>query len=43
MEHTQKVSLLNFGSPEERYEYEQFVSRHPYGSFSQSLAWGQLK
>ena len=27
------VSLLNFNDPEERYEYEQFVSHHPYGSF----------
>ena len=43
MEYTEKVSLLNFGSPEERYEYEQFVSHHPYGSFSQSLAWRQVK
>lgn len=37
------VSLLNFNDPEERYEYEQFVSHHPYGSFFQSLAWRNVK
>lgn len=37
------VSLLHFDDPEERYEYEQFVSRHPYGSFFQSLAWRNVK
>lgn len=37
------VSLLDFDNPEERFEYEQFVSHHPCGSFFQSLAWRNVK